>query len=74
MRGRASRCRARSCTAPTGTTPRPEGSYLAALTLLHDLLNVRVRGLPAQVSFGGQTLVSLSAEMAEAMQRLVQAL
>ena len=52
----------------------PEGSYLAALTLLHDLLNVRVRGLPAQVSFGGQTLVSLSAEMAEAMQRLVQAL
>ena len=52
----------------------PEGSYLAALTLLHDLLDVRVRGLPASVTRGDQTLVSLSAEMAEGMQRLVQAL
>lgn len=52
----------------------PEGSYLAALTLLHDLLGVRVRGLPAQVTFDGRTLVSLSPEMAEALQRLAQAL
>ena len=54
--------------------PSPEGSYLAALTLLHDLLDVRVRGLPAQICFGEQTLVSLSPEAADGMQRLVQAL
>lgn len=54
--------------------PSPEGSYLAALTLLHDLLDVRVRGLPAQICFGRQTLVSLSPEAADGMQRLVQAL